>query len=159
MPTYTYRCLACGCDTDVLRPMANLDDPLSCADCGRPLARRLTATQGLLTGYGKKPTQASAAHPTLDRRADGRMPSGKQPNATLTNCSVINCGGAAIHAEGPVHLDVQNLTAIGNAGPAFELKDGATVEANGVFHHTARNNTSSKRKKPREQRPRRRKKK
>lgn len=34
MPTYSYRCLACGSETDLVLPIARHDDPGRCPGCG-----------------------------------------------------------------------------------------------------------------------------
>lgn len=40
MPVYEYACEACGATTEVLRRMADADEPLTCEKCGSGKTRR-----------------------------------------------------------------------------------------------------------------------
>ena len=40
MPTYVYQCPGCGEIVDKLRPMKDMDEPISCPRCGMLLERK-----------------------------------------------------------------------------------------------------------------------
>lgn len=46
MPTYDYRCPACG-DFEALRPIAARNEDVACPDCGSPAARVLASAARL----------------------------------------------------------------------------------------------------------------
>jgi len=64
MPTYDYRCSACG-DFAVMRPMARRDEPAGCPACGMLAGRALVAAPSLACMNGG----ARSAHAVNERSA------------------------------------------------------------------------------------------
>lgn len=141
MPIYSYVCPGCGRQFYTARSIAVRDDPASCSNCDGPLRRLPDATQGLLARVpeGARPPQQPAGGPIL------------------INCSAIGNGGAAFHSSGG-HVTLRNFVAVDNSGPAFDLKNGATVDVDGMVHIAHKDPEPPKPKKPRKRKSRRRKK-
>lgn len=49
MPTYGYACV-CGMKQDVVRPIAERNDPVECTACQREMQRQLDAPMGRIWG-------------------------------------------------------------------------------------------------------------
>ncbi len=89
MPTYDYRCDACG-DFAVMRPMARRDEPAPCPACGSLAARALVAAPSL-GSTSASATKESSSHGAgcgccgsvkLAGRSDGGKSSGGRPWTT-----------------------------------------------------------------------------
>lgn len=122
MPLYTYRCWHCGASADVQRAIQARDNIVRCA-CGAWKRRAVAATGGLVgkAGLTSPGTQLSERIPAQLRI----------PNITMTNCTVVNCG-TAVSMDGG-HLVARGLTVL-QTPVAFDLNNGATVDAVGVLH-------------------------
>lgn len=52
MPVYEFRCVECGDDVEVVRPMGETAPPGACASCGGELRRRWSRVGVRFQGWG-----------------------------------------------------------------------------------------------------------
>ena len=86
MPTYRYRCTACG-GFDLLRTVAGRDDPAHCPTCGSTGSRVVTSAH------------FARATPSLDRAATAAGRSAEAPGVTTQIPPAL--GAAAAPAQAP----------------------------------------------------------
>jgi putative FmdB family regulatory protein len=138
MPIYSYDCSRCMRLTEIVRSVAERDDPASCLSCGnKSIKRRIDVPQGLI-GRNIPPPQ---------------MPIGvagaAKPNVSFINCQVFNAHGGFLKMSGPLTARVENLTAY-DTDRVFEMSDGARVDARNVFQTAPE---VAPRRKPKKRRP------
>lgn len=78
MPVYEYLCQACGKRFEALRPMSQLDAPISCPRCAAPEARRTVSVFAAIS---------------RDSGGGSRMVAGSTSAGGCSGCSGGNCTG------------------------------------------------------------------
>ena len=87
MPTYHYRCAACG-GFDLLRAVARRDDPARCPTCGSTGSRVVTSAH------------FARATPSLDRAATAAGRSAESPGVTAQVPPALGAGHTPQRAPG-----------------------------------------------------------
>jgi len=120
MPSYSYRCWACG-DTAVLSRTVATRDNVTLCRCGAWKRRQIDATAGVIRS---DPVRRPGGPDPQDR-------SPRVPGVTITNCEIVNCG-TGIRMDGG-HAVVRGLRVL-ETPVAFELNRGATVDGADIVH-------------------------
>lgn len=104
MPLYLYNCATCNCKREVVRPIAQIDDPVDCLRCAGGMTRRICApaVRGDYAGYDC---------PVTGKRVEGRR--AHEENLKRQGCRVFEPGEreAAQRAKTASDAALENLLA------------------------------------------------
>lgn len=121
MPVYAYVCNNCSATTELIRPIAHMDNIAACHRCGGTNTRRTLSMFAVGGRAEEAPGQSEAGHACAPAAS----------NITMNDCSVINCGGAAIKADGNVAIHGNRFVSRGNK-KTFETSGDAHVHFGAV---------------------------